>query len=48
MTTAAVESHWCSLEWMPLESYWYVPTVKLHWHISSLNHVQESLYKNQL
>jgi len=29
MTMTAVASHWCSLEWAPLESYWYVVTAKL-------------------
>ena len=29
MTAKAVTSHWCLLEWVPLESYLYVPTVKL-------------------
>jgi len=29
MTMTAVASHWCSLEWVLLESYWYAATVKL-------------------
>ena len=29
MTTTAVASHWCLLEWVPLESYQYVSNVKI-------------------
>ena len=28
MTETAVASHWCSLEWAPLESWWYVKIIE--------------------
>ena len=50
MNKTAVASHWCLLEWAPLESLWYVKIVENEqldtW--CSLNHLIRIVCKNQL